>query len=39
MIEAELRDSGFAIVKMAGDLTGEPLVENGDLMGIIATPY
>jgi SAM-dependent methyltransferase len=38
MIEDELRNSGFNLVKMAGDLTGEPFIENGDLMGIIATP-
>ncbi|MCG7904027.1 MAG: class I SAM-dependent methyltransferase [Candidatus Thiodiazotropha weberae] len=38
MIETELRNSGFAITELAGDLTGKPLVENSDLMGIIATP-
>ena len=38
MIEKELQDAGFAIVKMAGDLTGEPLLEDGDLIGVIATP-
>lgn len=38
MIEEELREAGFAVAKIAGDLTGEPLTEDGDLMGIIATP-
>ncbi|MEW7988342.1 MAG: hypothetical protein ACH255_08045 [Candidatus Thiodiazotropha sp.] len=38
MIESELKCAGFTAVEMAGDLTGEPLTENGDLLGIIATP-
>ena len=38
MIEEELRASGFAVVNMAGDLAGSPLTENGELIGVIATP-
>jgi hypothetical protein len=39
MIEEELRASGFAVVNMAGDLSGKPLTENGELIGVIATPW
>ncbi|MEW7994518.1 MAG: class I SAM-dependent methyltransferase [gamma proteobacterium symbiont of Clathrolucina costata] len=38
MIESELKGAGFTVVEIAGDLTGEPLTENGNLLGIIATP-
>jgi hypothetical protein len=38
MIRKELQDAGFNVVKIAGDLTGKPLLEDGELMGIIATP-
>lgn len=38
MIEEELRESGFAVVEMAGDLTGKSLSKDGDLFGIIARP-
>jgi SAM-dependent methyltransferase len=37
-IAAELRECGFNVVTMAGDLTGAPLNENSDLIGIVATP-
>ena len=37
-IEEELRESGFAVVEMAGDLTGKSLTEDSDLIGIIARP-
>lgn len=37
-IEEELRESGFAVVNLAGDLTGAPLRADGELIGIIATP-
>ena len=37
-IEDELREAGFEVVKMAGGLAGEPLVEDGDLIGVIARP-
>lgn len=36
MIEKELKDAGLSIVERAGDLTGKPLVEDSDLIGIIA---
>ncbi len=35
-IEAELQETGFTITKMVGDLTGERLTADGDLVGIIA---
>ena len=38
MIEEELRESGFAVVELAGDLTGKSLSKNGELVGIIARP-
>jgi hypothetical protein len=38
MIKDELRESGFAVVNMAGDLAGKPLSENGELIGVMATP-
>jgi hypothetical protein len=38
VIKDELRESGFAVVKMAGDLAGKPLTENGELIGVIAAP-
>ena len=31
-------DEGFEVVEMAGGLAGEPLIEDGDLIGIIARP-
>lgn len=37
-IREELQDAGFTVINIAGDLTGEPLREDGDLIGIIATP-
>jgi len=36
-IEAELRDNGFNITQMVGDLTGSELQLEGDLIGVIAT--
>ncbi len=36
-IEAELEVAGFAVTQMVGDLTGEKLKEDGDLIGIIAS--
>jgi len=38
MIEEELRESGFSVVQMVGDLTGKALTRDGDLIGIIARP-
>lgn len=38
MIEEELRESGFVVVEMAGDLTGKSLSIDSDLLGIIARP-
>ncbi|MCP4126401.1 MAG: methyltransferase domain-containing protein [Gammaproteobacteria bacterium] len=35
-ITAELQGAGFDITEMAGDLTGEQLTADGDLIGIIA---
>jgi len=35
-IEAELQEAGFNITEMVGDLTGEQLTADGDLIGIIA---
>ncbi len=35
-IEVELKQAGFAVTQMAGDLTGEPLQQDGELIGIIA---
>jgi SAM-dependent methyltransferase len=37
-IESELTANGFSIQKMSGNLKGAPLVADGDLIGIIATP-
>lgn len=37
-IEAELRNAGFHIVEMAGDLSGTPLGPDSDLIGIVASP-
>lgn len=37
-ITQELQDAGFAIVEMTGDLTGAPLLDDGELIGIIANP-
>ena len=36
--EDELQAAGFEVVEMAGGLAGEPLVEDGDLIGVIASP-
>ena len=36
-IETELEEAGFTVTQMVGDLTGEKLKENGDLIGIIAS--
>lgn len=36
-IEAELKETGFTVTQMVGDLTGEPLTKDGDLIGIIAS--
>lgn len=36
-IEAELEKSGFLVTQMVGDLTGERLAKDGDLIGIIAS--
>ena len=38
MIEEEMRASGFAVVNIAGDLAGKPLTDNGELIGVVATP-
>ncbi len=35
-IAAELQGAGFDITEIAGDLTGEQLTADGDLIGIIA---
>lgn len=35
-IAAELKEAGFAVTQMVGDLSGEPLTKDGDLIGIIA---
>ncbi|MCP3663955.1 MAG: hypothetical protein GY696_15940 [Gammaproteobacteria bacterium] len=37
MIEEELRKSGFVVTSMVGDLTGTPLISDGDLIGVIAS--
>ncbi|MCU7863803.1 MAG: methyltransferase domain-containing protein [Candidatus Thiodiazotropha sp. (ex Lucinoma borealis)] len=37
MIEAELRKAGFVVTSMVGDLTGAPLISDGDLIGVIAS--
>ncbi len=37
MIEEELRKSGFVVTSMVGDLTGTPLITDGDLIGVIAS--
>ena len=36
-IEVELRQSGFRVEQMVGDLTGIPLDQKGSLIGVIAT--
>jgi len=36
-IETELEKAGFAVTQMVGDLTGERLTKDGDLIGIIAS--
>ena len=36
-LEAELQRAGFSVVKMAGDLTGKPLTDGGDFIGVIAS--
>ncbi|MCP3669210.1 MAG: class I SAM-dependent methyltransferase [Gammaproteobacteria bacterium] len=36
MIEKELRNSGFVVSSMVGDLTGASLISDGDLIGVIA---
>ncbi len=35
-IKVELEGAGFSVCQMAGDLTGEPLQQDGELIGIIA---
>lgn len=37
IIESELREAGFTIDQMVGDLTGSPLIPDGELIGIIAS--
>ncbi len=36
-IETELRNAGFQIDQMAGDLSGTPLEPESDLIGIVAS--
>ena len=36
-ISAELNASGFNVVTLSGDLTGLPLTDDGDLIGVVAT--
>jgi len=36
-LRAELDSAGFAVVEMAGDLTGAPLKANSDFIGVIAS--
>ncbi len=36
-ISAELNASGFSVVTLSGDLTGLPLADDGDLIGVVAT--
>jgi len=36
-LQAELNHAGFAVVKMVGELTGEPLKSGGDFIGVIAS--
>ena len=36
-LQAELRLAGFDVVKMVGELTGEPLQDGGDFIGVIAS--
>ena len=36
MIRDELNAAGFTVIEIAGDLTGKPFAEKGELMGIIA---
>lgn len=38
MLEAELGKNGFVVSAMAGDLTGAPLISDGDFIGVIASP-
>ncbi len=37
MIEEELAEAGFVVSSMVGDLTGAPLISDGDLIGVIAS--
>lgn len=37
MIEEELRKTGFVVSSLVGDLTGAPLISDGDLIGVIAS--
>ncbi len=37
MIEEELRKTGFVVSSMVGDLTGAPLISDGELIGVIAS--
>ncbi len=36
LLQAELRDAGFEVVQMVGELTGMPLRTDGDIIGVIA---
>ena len=36
-ISAEVNASGFDVVALSGDLTGLPLADDGDLIGVVAT--
>ena len=35
-LQGELRDAGFEVVQMVGELTGMPLRTDGDIIGVIA---
>ncbi|MCU7876592.1 MAG: class I SAM-dependent methyltransferase [Candidatus Thiodiazotropha sp. (ex Lucinoma borealis)] len=37
MIEKELSDAGFSVVKITSDLTGAPINSNGEYIGVIAS--
>jgi hypothetical protein len=36
-LQAELRVADFDVVKMVGELIGEPLQDGGDFIGVIAS--
>lgn len=37
MIEKELSDAGFSVVKITSDITGAPINSNGEYIGVLAS--